>query len=192
MIKENSLPMPTLSLSQRSEQPQQQQLEGTIDPQYTLQLPSPSWVRPNGADAPEVTAFSSRGPSLSAPGVIKPDVIAPGINILAAWSPYSNPSFIKGDDRRVVAFNILSSTSMSCPHVSGLAALLKSMHQNWSPTAIKSVLMTTAYTGYNWDFSILDISVEMLATPFAFGSGHVDPEGAAHPGFVYDTKPDDY
>ncbi|KAL0923428.1 hypothetical protein M5K25_007484 [Dendrobium thyrsiflorum] len=144
-----------------------------------------------GDNAPEVTAFSSRGPSLAGPGVIKPDVIAPGINILAAWSPYSNPSFIKGDDRRV-AFNILSGTSMSCPHVSGLAALLKSMHQNWSPAAIKSALMTTATTRDNWNFSIVDISTEMLATPFAFGSGHVDPERAANPGLVYDIKPDDY
>lgn len=144
-----------------------------------------------GATAPKVTAFSSRGPSLSLPGIIKPDVTAPGINILAAWSPFASPSFIISDKRRVL-FDILSGTSMSCPHISGIAALLKSIHQDWSPAAIKSALMTTAYIRDNWNSPIVDTSTQMAATPFAFGSGHVDPKRAANPGLVYDIKSDDY
>lgn len=73
---------------------------------------------------------------------IQPDVTAPGIEILAAFSPLGSPSEIYGDDRSV-RYSILSGTSMSCPHVAGAAAYLKSLHPSWSPSAIKSALMTT-------------------------------------------------
>lgn len=73
---------------------------------------------------------------------IQPDVTAPGIEILAAFSPLASPSEAYGDDRSV-KYNILSGTSMSCPHVAGVAAYLKSLHPSWSPSAIKSALMTT-------------------------------------------------
>ncbi|GAU31979.1 hypothetical protein TSUD_359240 [Trifolium subterraneum] len=96
-------------------------------------------VRP----APVVASFSARGPNPESPEILKPDVIAPGLNILAAWPDRVGPSGIASDHRRT-EFNILSGTSMACPHVSGLAALLKAAHPDWSPAAIKSALMTTA------------------------------------------------
>ncbi|WOL10011.1 hypothetical protein Cni_G18765 [Canna indica] len=144
-----------------------------------------------GRPAPAMAAFSSRGPSMVSPDVLKPDVTAPGMSILAAWPPTTSPSLLESDRRRV-DFNIISGTSMSCPHVSGLAALLKSMHPDWSPAAIKSALMTTAYTVNNQNASIIDVSTGRHATPFSMGSGHVDPEKASSPGLIYDIAPDHY
>ncbi|MCL7033555.1 hypothetical protein MKW94_005447 [Papaver nudicaule] len=144
-----------------------------------------------GSPAPIIAAFSSRGPSVIAPDVIKPDVTAPGMNILAAWPPMSPTRLMS--DKRSVDFNIISGTSMSCPHVSGVAALLKSVHPKWSPAAIKSALMTTSYTLNNQKRPIADAkNLSQAASPFAFGSGHVDPEKASDPGLVYDITISDY
>ncbi|XP_020212922.1 subtilisin-like protease SBT1.1 [Cajanus cajan] len=146
-----------------------------------------------GDPAPIMAAFSSRGPSSVGPDVIKPDVTAPGVNILAAWPPTTSPSMLKSDKRSVL-FNIVSGTSMSCPHVSGIAALIKSVHKDWSPAAIKSALMTTAYTSNNKAAPITDIGSNnsAFADPFAFGSGHVSPERASDPGLIYDITSKDY
>lgn len=147
-----------------------------------------------GARAPVVAAFSSRGPSIVDPYVVKPDITAPGVNILAAWPPTIAPTELKNDNRRV-QFNIVSGTSMSCPHLSGIAALVKSVHKDWSPAAIKSAIMTSAYTHDNKHHLISDAYVSKstkFATPFAFGSGHVNPEKASNPGLVYDISGEDY
>ncbi|XP_038683450.1 subtilisin-like protease SBT1.1 [Tripterygium wilfordii] len=145
-----------------------------------------------GTRAPMMAAFSSRGPNSVGLDVIKPDVTAPGMNILAAWPPIRSPSGLTSDKRSVL-FNIISGTSMSCPHVSGLVALLRSFRKDWSPAAIKSALMTTAYTMDNTKSPIIDVASNSLpATPFHFGSGHVNPEAAADPGLVYDISPEDY
>ncbi|RCV11841.1 hypothetical protein SETIT_2G218700v2 [Setaria italica] len=144
-------------------------------------------VRP----APVVAAFSSRGPNRIVPQLLKPDVIGPGVNILAGWTGSLGPTGLVADDRRS-AFNILSGTSMSCPHISGLAAFVKAAHPNWSPSAIKSALMTTAYTVDNTDSPLLDAATNATATPWAFGAGHVDPVRALSPGLVYDATVDDY
>ncbi|KAK8264612.1 hypothetical protein V6Z12_D12G120700 [Gossypium hirsutum] len=146
-----------------------------------------------GKPAPLMAAFSSRGPNRVGLDLLKPDVTAPGMNILAAWPPSTSPTQLKSD-KRTVLFNIASGTSMSCPHVSGLAALLKSVHKDWSPAAIKSALMTTAYVHDNLNRHILDVafSTPTNATPFAYGSGHVDPQKASDPGLIYDITPQDY
>ncbi|KAF5954466.1 hypothetical protein HYC85_007322 [Camellia sinensis] len=92
-----------------------------------------------GNSAPIVGSFSSRGPSLASPGILKPDIIGPGVNILVVW-----PSSFENKKNSKLTFNVISGTSMSCPHLSGIAALFKSVHPHWSPAAIKSAIMTTA------------------------------------------------
>ncbi|XP_022743352.1 cucumisin-like [Durio zibethinus] len=136
----------------------------------------------NDTMAPYVASFSSRGPNPITPDILKPDLSAPGVDILAAWSLLSPVSQIKGDNR-FVPFNIISGTSMSCPHVSASAAYIKSFHPTWSPAAIKSALMTTASpmsSGINLD------------AEFAYGSGHVNPIKAVNPGLIYDSEEVDY
>lgn len=74
--------------------------------------------------------------------VSQPDIIAPGVNIIAAYSEDVAPSTELFDKRRV-PYITLSGTSMACPHVSGLVGLLKTLYPDWSPAAIKSAIMTT-------------------------------------------------
>jgi subtilisin family serine protease len=122
--------------------------------------------------APLTASFSSRGPLLAGNGdVLKPDVIAPGQDILAAVAPPGN----SGRE-----FDLYSGTSMSSPHVAGLGALLKDLHPDWSPMAIKSALMTTAY-------DVLDGPNTNPLVIFRQGAGHVKPNTAADPGLVYDS-----
>jgi len=136
--------------------------------------------------APSVASFSSRGPNLPSPGILKPDIIGPGVNILAAWPfPLDNNTDPK------LTFNIMSGTSMSCPHLSGIAALLKSSHPDWSPAAIKSAIMTSADT-LNLENKLIVDETLQPANLFATGSGHVNPSRADDPGLVYDIQPDDY
>ncbi|XP_058221782.1 subtilisin-like protease [Rhododendron vialii] len=140
-----------------------------------------------GKTAPMVSYFSSRGPNLASPGILKPDIIGPGVNILAAW-PFSVEN--KTDKTKSI-FNMISGTSMSCPHLSGIAALVKSVHPDWSPAAIKSAIMTTA-DSLNLDQKPIVDERMLPADLFATGSGHVNPSKATDPGLVYDIKPDDY
>ncbi|KAL9252642.1 Subtilisin-like protease SBT1.8-like protein [Drosera capensis] len=144
-------------------------------------------VRPS----PVVASFSSRGPNAVVPEILKPDLIGPGVNILAAWTGDAGPSGLKIDSRRT-EYNILSGTSMSCPHISGLAALLKAAHPDWSPSAIKSALMTTSYTHDNSRAPLHDAATNTPSTPWAHGAGHVNLQKAMSPGLVYDITPDDY
>ncbi|KAK6911806.1 PA domain [Dillenia turbinata] len=141
--------------------------------------------------APLVASFSARGPNPESPEILKPDVIAPGLNILAAWPDKVGPSGLPSDKRKT-EFNILSGTSMACPHVSGLAALLKAAHPEWSPAAIRSALMTTAYVRDNLGKTMLDESTGNTSTVMDFGTGHVHPQKAIAPGLVYDLTSYDY
>ncbi|XP_020090216.1 subtilisin-like protease SBT1.4 [Ananas comosus] len=141
--------------------------------------------------APKVASFSSRGPNYRAHEILKPDVIAPGVNILAAWTGASSPTDLDIDPRRV-EFNIISGTSMACPHVSGIAALLHTAHPEWSPAAVKSAIMTTAYNLDNSGETIRDLATGEESTPFVRGAGHVDPNSALDPGLLYDAQVDDY
>ncbi|GFP81846.1 subtilisin-like protease sdd1 [Phtheirospermum japonicum] len=137
--------------------------------------------------APTVTAFSSRGPGLQIPGVLKPDIIGPGVNILAA-RPFH---FDADTSDSKLTFVVGSGTSLSTPHLSGVAALLKRVHPNWSPAAIKSAIMTTAGLVNAGKTAILDEKLTP-ADVFATGAGHVHPSKATDPGLVYDLEPDDY
>lgn len=73
--------------------------------------------------------------------VLQPDISAPGVNILAAWLGNDSSSTPQGTKSPL--FNMISGTSMSCPHVSGVVAFVKSQNPTWSPSAIKSAIMTT-------------------------------------------------
>ncbi|KAL3498740.1 hypothetical protein ACH5RR_041472 [Cinchona calisaya] len=137
-------------------------------------------------DAPVVASFSSRGPSLASPGTLKPDIIGPGVSILAAW-----PISVENNTNTKSTFNVISGTSMSCPHLSGIAALLRSAHPDWSPAAIKSAIMTTA-NFLNVNNGLILDERKLPADVFAVGAGHVNPSKATNPGLVYDIQPDDY
>jgi subtilisin family serine protease len=124
-------------------------------------------------DVPEITDFSSRGPSVTTGGdILKPDIAAPGNDVVAAVAPPTN----HGRD-----WDFYSGTSMASPHIAGLGALLRALHPTWLPSEIKSALMTTARD-----------TVSSANDPFAQGSGFVDPNKAADPGLVYPTTPNEY
>ncbi len=127
--------------------------------------------------APFTASFSSRGPLRAGNGdLLKPDLIAPGQDILAAVAPPGNA----GRD-----FDLYSGTSMSSPHVAGLGALLKNLHPDWSPMMIKSALMTTGY-------DVLDGPNTNPLVIFRQGAGHVKPNSAADPGLVFDSGFNDW
>ncbi|XP_065881949.1 subtilisin-like protease SBT3 [Euphorbia lathyris] len=142
--------------------------------------------------APSVAAYSSRGPSRIIPEVLKPDIMAPGTQILAAWPENSSVEFING--RNIFSnFEIISGTSMACPHIAGVAALLKKAHPDWSPAAIKSAMMTTADTMDRNNEPIKDLGLfNWPANPLDMGSGHINPNKALNPGLIYDLKSSDY
>lgn len=133
--------------------------------------------------APEMAGFSSFGPAIAGGGdLLKPDITAPGANIVAAYH----------DDRETgePAFNSISGTSMSAPHIAGLGALMKQKYPEWSPAAIKSAMMTTAR-----DVNTAGDPIERngeAASPLDYGSGEVVPGESYNAGLVYDADAADY
>ncbi|KAL8509394.1 hypothetical protein ACS0TY_016561 [Phlomoides rotata] len=131
--------------------------------------------------APTIASFSSRGPQRLGANILKPDIAAPGVNILAAFTKFTTVTGRVGD-KRVVTYNVESGTSMACPHVSAAVAYVKSFHPNWSPAAIKSALMTTARA----------MKIKPQEAELASGSGQINPKAALHPGLIYDIKTNAY
>ncbi|MGI4893883.1 MAG: S8 family serine peptidase, partial [Janthinobacterium lividum] len=123
---------------------------------------------------PQITGFSSRGPTFVNGGdVLKPDVAAPGSGVLAGYSPAAPGA-------RGNLFEPESGTSMSAPHVTGLAALYFTAHPDYSPMAVKSALMTTTR-------SLLDAAGKNVTDIFQGGAGFVDPTKMLNPGLVYES-----
>uniref|UniRef100_A0A2N9EIA5 Peptidase S8/S53 domain-containing protein n=2 Tax=Fagus sylvatica TaxID=28930 RepID=A0A2N9EIA5_FAGSY len=140
--------------------------------------------------APQVAVFSSKGPNSITPGILKPDIIAPGVDILGAYIP--NKPFIRvGNHDLTTDYALVSGTSMSTPIVAGGGALLKAIHPKWSPAAIRSALMTTAYAKDNTGRT-LKSQFAHSGTPIHFGAGHIDPNKAMDPGLIYDMGFQDY
>ncbi len=134
-------------------------------------------------DAPSMAYFSSRGENTAAPDIIKPDITAPGVQILAGATPYPDPGAMPAGE----LFQAIAGTSMSSPHVAGYYALLKQDHPDWSPAMGRSAMMTTAST------RVVDSDHVTPAGPFAMGAGHLNPGKVAtkgssfNPGLVYDA-----
>jgi len=133
--------------------------------------------------APIAASFSSPGPNLITPGILKPDLAAPGIDIIAAWTLLSSPTGEPEDNRRVL-YNIESGTSMACPHASGAAAYVKSYHRDWSPAMIMSALITTA--------TPMNTPANSGYSELKYGAGELNPSKARDPGLVYDASEGDY
>ncbi|CAJ1949938.1 unnamed protein product [Sphenostylis stenocarpa] len=162
---------------------------GQIITNYTQSTRSPSAVIYKTHEvkipAPFTASFSSRGPNPASNHILKPDVTAPGLNILASYTPMQSISGEKGDTQ-FSEFTLMSGTSMSCPHVSGVAAYVKSFHPDWSPAAIRSAIITTAvepqshiiscrflcHEGYNGSTLSVLVGSRVNCTSLLPGVGH--------------------
>ncbi|QDO90097.1 S8 family serine peptidase [Ornithinimicrobium ciconiae] len=135
-------------------------------------------------NAPEMASFSSYGPALAGGGdLLKPDITGPGVDIAAAYHA-------KHGEPGTPTFDQISGTSMSAPHIAGLAALMKQEFPGWSPAAIKSAMMTTARDVDDNGDPIERLGVE--ATPLNYGAGEVQPAPSYNPGLVYDAGWDEW
>ncbi|CAN0890864.1 Subtilisin-like protease SBT5.4 [Linum grandiflorum] len=161
-------------------------INSTKDPQAYI---SALTTEINFKPAPVMAGFSAAGPNTITPQILKPDITAPGVQIIAAWTQAKQTE--KGADPRIFPYYFDSGTSMSSPHVAGVFGLLRTVYPAWSPAAIRSAIMTTATTRDNTGNPIRDSLMER-ATPFSYGSGHIMPNDAMNPGLVYDLTETDY
>lgn len=166
--------VPTVHIDARYRDALLAYVRGTADATATLVGEN---VTGETTPTPQVAGFSSRGPMLAdGSDILKPDVSAPGVAILAAAAnaPGATPTF-----------EFLSGTSMSSPHVAGLAALYLGERPLATPAEVKSAMMTTAY-------DTVDVEGAPAQDPFAQGAGHVDPTKYFDPGLLYLNEPADW
>ena len=164
--------VPSIAVDTPTGQAVKAYIAGTANPTASLTAGAPTKV-----EAPEVAGFSSRGPSPSSGGdLLKPDIMAPGVSVIAAVAPPNHNGNL---------YDVESGTSMATPHIAGVAALLLSKHPNWSPMEVKSAMMTTASTKTT-------LGNPIAGTPFDFGSGEVEPAAAFDPGLVYNSSEADW
>ncbi|CAI0414630.1 unnamed protein product [Linum tenue] len=185
-VAEYSGDFPVTVVSSREAVKLKSYLNITVDPLATI---LPTVTVGNYRPAPQVSYFSTRGPSVNLPNIIKPDVIAPGVSILAAWIGDDSESTPKG--RKPPSFNIISGTSVSCPHVAGAVAAIKNAQPSFSPFAIKSAIMTTAFVTNNVG-SLITTDAGEEATPYDLGAGELNPTGSLNPGLVYEATTTDH
>ncbi|MGF9649266.1 S8 family serine peptidase [Pseudarthrobacter oxydans] len=142
------------------------------NPALTVSLVKGDLTGEPASPAPQIAGFSSRGPSLASGGdLLKPDIAAPGVNVLAGVSTIGN----HGEQ-----FGFMSGTSMAAPHIAGFGALVLSKQPKWTPAMVKSAMMTTAYPLVNADGS-------SNTDPFQGGAGHIDSTRVLDPGLVYNS-----
>jgi subtilisin family serine protease len=129
------------------------------------------------ANGDVMASFSSRGPNKPAPDIVKPDVTAPGVDVLAAWNvPGADPTY-----------GVISGTSMSSPHSAGAAALVRALHPDWTPAEVQSAITSTGKTG-----GVLKEDGATAADPFDMGGGRVDLTQAGLAGLVLDETTANY
>lgn len=138
---------------------------------------TPDNVTGTATPTPQIAGFSSRGPlAVEGSDILKPDIAAPGVDILAA---YNNAPGAAGE------YGFMSGTSMAAPHIAGLAALYLGERPRATPAEIKSAMMTTAY-------DTVDETGATAADPMAQGAGHADPTKFFEPGLLYLNDADDW
>ncbi|NAZ80735.1 S8 family serine peptidase, partial [Kineococcus sp. R8] len=166
--------VPTVHLDTRAGERVKAYIAATAKPTAQFQVGSTT-VR--STPTPQIAGFSSRGPTAATDGdVLKPDIAGPGVGVIAGVAPGPN---------RGNLFGSLSGTSMSAPHIAGLAALYFGVNPRWSPMAVKSAMMTTSRALVNADGS-------ENRNPFDGGAGFVDPTKMLNPGLVYDSAAPDW
>jgi subtilisin family serine protease len=137
---------------------------------------------PSATQGDVMASFSSRGPSAF---FLKPDITAPGIQVLAGMTPQPDPT-ITSNGPPGNLFQAIAGTSMSAPHVAGSAALIKATHPSWTPAEIKSALMTSAAQ------DVVKEDGVTAATPFDAGAGGLRVNRAVNPTLVFNETFADY
>jgi subtilisin family serine protease len=151
-------------------------ITSTANPTIAIAVGDTTGLKPD--PVPQVAGFSSRGPAETVgANLLKPDISAPGVSVIA--------SIVPAPANQNSAFGPESGTSMSAPHIAGLAALILQKNPLWSPARVKSAMMTTTT-------DTKTASGRWNTNPFDEGAGFVNPRRFLSPGLVYDAGIADY